>query len=651
MNIKKQRKQQSVKSAKNDFDAVRKALNDKLYDALAEYMKGLGFDLNEISEYSVIDILKADDGRIVVEVRAELDYEDLEGLLNVLDPIIQKYDPASYFEPVTPGIAEAYIDLDFKEESRDWLDDVADALYKYEGTVVSNDGTTITIEFDSSRMLNKFADALNLESHSISDMDGSYVAYVPVTKVESARSVESSESADSSIYDNREVVTRNGHKYAVRYTSIDTSPEADSRDMFDQFKFSISRLSPYDDAEYAWCEGEQGVVKCYRSGKLVNKTFYMDADDMDVESYEWCDEVIEESILMLEQMNHSIEPKIIHTSQYAISDASSDGYVYTNCAYCGAKNRVKVHFPSYGEPFEKTTFDCSRCGETNILVDPHKYDSEGNVEECANIESASYGGAYDIEDDQYFTRDDLVEFGENVCDNLNEIFYDKFDIYDIYMEDPKTLHIEVERKSDEMVAEYEFKIDMRKIRQPKDLISRYAGDVVYNFRQQFEEYPVESATDINAGIYDYPEPPLDPPEPKEYDEVEETEYVETSWDNLTVTVDTDGFWEYENEDWAKSNDDDAGNWHSYERYSIVFRDPDSVVEDIDELVEPYIPRQSGVYKISADFTLQYDITGLYADREYYPDGSYDEEIFDDDMEVTLNRSKSEIKNFKATKIS
>lgn len=243
MKLNRKKNLRSVNAAQNDFNRISKEINDKIYDALAEYMRGLGFELDEIAEYSAVDISKMDDGRVCVEVRAELDYEALEELLDKIDPIVQEYDEMSYFEPVQPGIAEAWLDLG----------------------------------------------------------------------IESSKAI-----MGDNQYDARTVVEQNNHEYSVRYNIINT--EAPARKMFNDFRFQISRIAPYDDAEYAWCRGEQGVVKCYRSGKLVNKTFYMDADDMDVENYEWCDEVIENSIKVLEQLNHSIKPKMIYNSTSVTSD-------------------------------------------------------------------------------------------------------------------------------------------------------------------------------------------------------------------------------------------------------------------------------------------------------------------------------------------
>lgn len=691
-----------VMSSKNDFNRISKELNDSLYDAVSSYMLNLGFELSEIADYSVVDINETDDGQIRVEVRTELDYEELIDLLDVLDLIIQKYDSDSYFEPVTSGIAEAYIDLDTKEELRSWLDDVADAVDKYEGIVVSNDGITIEIAFSNSRMLNKFVDALNIDKSNIVNSDVDHIVYVPVTKVESTTSVEA-----TSEYDNREVVTRNNHKYAVRYTSVDTSPEANPMDMFDHFKFVISRISPYDDAEYAWCKGEQGTVKCYRNGELVNKTFYADADDLDVENDEWCDIIINESIKILEKMNHSIEPRIIHNSTSVTSDevpesaklpATNESYSHSDLRQANVD--AIEYFIEFEDiyPFPKEKFLASNWEELQDGVamgidddleiaegimqylqkeidfnnrhkeiyedDPQaeltleiynkvkkEYEKEISKYESVSsavVNGASYGGAFDIEDDQYFTRDDLMEFGENVCDNLNEIFYDTFDLYNIYMKDSKTLHIEVERKSDEMVAEYEFRIDMRKIRRPKDLISKYAGDAVYDFRQQFEEYPVESATDISAGLSDTTEPPLDPPEYDEPDIRTIDQIVYVTWRDLQITVDTSGFWSYSSEDWAYPDTSHKDRRWRTDEENLGFADGSDIIEAVDEIIEPYIPRDSGTYNVSADIQLHYTITAE-AEITLYEDGSRDEDFYEDSVEAEFNPVESTVENFTATK--
>lgn len=92
----------------------------------------------------------------------------------------------------------------------------------------------------------------------------------------------------------------------------------------------------------------------------------------------------------------------------------------------------------------------------------------------SQLEEASYGGAYDIEDDQYFTREELNEFGEEVADTLTDLGNGKVDLLSIYI-DNGVLEITVDWEGNETTAEH--RIDMRKIRSPKDL-NKFVGTII-----------------------------------------------------------------------------------------------------------------------------------------------------------------------------
>lgn len=104
------------------------------------------------------------------------------------------------------------------------------------------------------------------------------------------------------------------------------------------------------------------------------------------------------------------------------------------------------------------------------------------------VNEASYGGAFDIEDDQYFTKEEIVDVAEKVCEHLDETYPDKFDVSDVYMETPTTIHIEVISKEGNW-ASANAKIDMRKIKKPSDIMKYdvVIGNLVYNLRQGLEE--------------------------------------------------------------------------------------------------------------------------------------------------------------------
>lgn len=90
------------------LEEIREQCSTKLIHIMAQY----GFDETEAKEYSRVDASIDDDKYGRIEIGCELDYDGLMRVCQELDPIVQEYDPDSYFEPVDPGIAEAWINLE-----------------------------------------------------------------------------------------------------------------------------------------------------------------------------------------------------------------------------------------------------------------------------------------------------------------------------------------------------------------------------------------------------------------------------------------------------------------------------------------------------------------------------------------------------------
>lgn len=188
-------------------------------------------------------------------------------------------------------------------------------------------------------------------------------------------------------------------------------------------------------------------------------------------------------------------PKRRKYSEAVINDTTpSDGYVYAYCDGCGKKNRVKVSFKDYKSPFDDTEFNCNYCGAHNLLTDPHRYDDDGYV-----IESAyNYGGAYDIDPSQYFTRDDINEFAEQVVDAINTKSYSKVTLISSYIEN-NVIEVTVEWDGNEATATQ--KIDMRKIRRPQQ-IDKYVKPISDELIRQLKEVGFD--TGIHLRGQDYP---------------------------------------------------------------------------------------------------------------------------------------------------
>lgn len=73
-----------------------------------------GFSEDDINDYLFIDTDHHSDENgdefFIIEVRAEVSYDGLMKLCDELNPIVQKVDRYAYFEPVTSGIIECWIE-------------------------------------------------------------------------------------------------------------------------------------------------------------------------------------------------------------------------------------------------------------------------------------------------------------------------------------------------------------------------------------------------------------------------------------------------------------------------------------------------------------------------------------------------------------
>lgn len=118
-------------------------------------------------------------------------------------------------------------------------------------------------------------------------------------------------------------VSRGRQHFSVHYNLIDNSPSADAHQMWLEFQASVSSIHPYDDAEYAWAQIENGHINVIKDGKVIQQYYYFDADDMDIENTEWCDAIIEQAIDYISEINDKVQPRIIHNSA-EIDDTLAD---------------------------------------------------------------------------------------------------------------------------------------------------------------------------------------------------------------------------------------------------------------------------------------------------------------------------------------
>lgn len=260
--------------------------------------------------------------------------------------------------------------------------------------------------------------------------------------------------------------------------------------------------------------------------------------------------------------------------------------------------------------------------------------------------SVNYGGVYDIDPKQYFTKDDLMDLADVVLEKVSDAYpVGRFDISDADI-NGQELYLELVELTSGVESGAKFNVDMRSIRKPRDL-NKYANKVAESLIKDFSEY-LSDADAVEGAYNNIPERPLDPPEPKELEEKEIEEEIELEIRDVTIAVDEYGSWEYEDVSWAESDEPDK-KWYTYED-NIEIADPDKIIEDVNDLIENYIPGVEGNYKISCDIKLVYNITGVESDKEYYEDGSYDEELYTDRAEIDVDSSASEITNFTSNEI-
>lgn len=109
---------------------LQEEIEEKINSAIYQYLIKDGYETDEsakefIKDYVVVktwyeDMTSASSAEILekylaVEVRAELDYDDLSTLSTYLDKVVQKYDASSYFDFITGGTIRAYIQIDTKK--------------------------------------------------------------------------------------------------------------------------------------------------------------------------------------------------------------------------------------------------------------------------------------------------------------------------------------------------------------------------------------------------------------------------------------------------------------------------------------------------------------------------------------------------------
>ena len=197
----------------------------------------------------------------------------------------------------------------------------------------------------------------------------------------------------------------------------------------------------------------------------------------------------------------------------------------------------------------------------NVMME-YGYDDE----ELAIYKDAYFGSkvkeAFSYEDDEFFTREEVDDFAEKVCEHVNETFNEVFDVQESYITDNE---IEVVVYNDDL-GEFtgKKKVDMRRIKKPSDLdkyVLDIAADIIADIKkakglEESVKYPNgEEVTDIDLDTaLDYQYGTDRDPDNSKYTE-EEKQRAINYWlkktdpspydESLTEDSDDDGPYSYE----------------------------------------------------------------------------------------------------------
>lgn len=405
--------------------------------------------------------------------------------------------------------------------------------------------------------------------------------------------VEASKSPNSAAnkYPKYMKVSRGGQNFSVHYNLIDNSPSADAHQMWSEFQASVSAIKPYDDAEYAWAQIENGHINVIKGGKVIQQYYYFDADDMDVENSEWCDIIIDEAIDLIAKINKDIEPRMVYNSTSIASKNKSN-------ITSSADRKIR--------PID----------ELDDVTDQLRDDL---MQKLVDVMSSPNFG---------FSRDEAID-------------YSRVDIR--FDDDENGIEVEVGTEVD-----YD---GLMQIAQDLDPIIQSYDEAAYfdaedaglliafiPYKSLRNHMKVNSASDI-------PEPSLDPPEYDDPEEVDEDVTVEFDMDRVRIDVDKSGSWEYIDDSFL--NDVMTDDALYSEEYDVKVRDRNGLLEDLDDILKYDIPVEAGEYRISCHVTLVYHITGIEKYDEY-PDDNYGDssEYSTENAEVKFDFHDSYVEDFR-----
>ena len=256
-----------------------------------------GFDENEVDDYFVVETSATEIGEdhheaIRVEVRGEVSYEGLEDLMEALNPIIESYDSYAYFEPVEPGIIEAYVSVNQIDMSIYGATASPDHMfYDYHGKRFSvHDNSSEIGEDNIDDVYFLWKGSISQQAGAYNDADEDYVyAFIRGRGV-----IEYYKKGKYVATDNYTLRDEDDFEYAWEYMEIILQHICDrliayNKDVPDRMVYNSTSIQAADDEFHGYADVASDIESALKDG--IHQFFQSD-------KYNWSDDQIQDKTVV-----------------------------------------------------------------------------------------------------------------------------------------------------------------------------------------------------------------------------------------------------------------------------------------------------------------------------------------------------------------
>ena len=460
-------------------------------------------------------------------------------------------------------------------------------------------------------------------------------------KIRCSTNQNTSKSIKAAKLSQRSLQKKGRNRYTIMYSEVYNAPDADPRKMFHEFEAQISVSNPYDDADYVWASISNGVINYVKNGKVIDKSYYMDADDMDVENDEWCDVVIEQALEGLESYNSKVESRIIHSSSDIRSKTQDNEYWFFT--------RHGVQPGSVPKDVEILDIVDTPNG---TFVKLNRFLSTKELNYYDIIEKAPESITSDEDDNIYSstTSDIILKLKEELKSAVTDtMLSEEFGFYENEVEPYSAVDVYVKDNSIvcEIRAEVSFDGLMELCDKCNPVVEKYYKDAYFDPEEPGIATAYIPINDVTGAITAMEDSMIDPPDYEEPDVFDEEFELEIDLTGVVVKVEDDTL---DLDDSSIEITPDSGDDDFVNDYGMYIDDVSGVEEKILDLVKKDIPDAEGRYKLSGYAYLIYNVEGLEMYTERYGEDDFEETVYTDRAKKSYDASKSYTKNLTVRKM-